>query len=160
MKAFLKCPFAFTTSPFPFNLDDYPISHESWCKLASDVHQWLVKTSPETETDEWQWAVNFFWICYVGASPRFPVATNSDIEWNPDIVPISGEFINTCSMLMVLGKYITREHGVQLIARLVEWMQVREKWIIEGVDIEEYWQRIAAHEVQMKFPPGKVEGGA
>ncbi|GJJ13646.1 hypothetical protein Clacol_007902 [Clathrus columnatus] len=125
--------------------EEYLESLEEWSHLTSAVYQWLKQTIKEHESDEWHWGVNFFWICYLGAAPFFPVALNPSVNWDPDIIPIASEFVNNRTKHLALSDYVPCGGGEKLFAWLVEWLHQRELWILHSVDVKEFQCRVIAN---------------
>lgn len=139
--------FTFSAVPFPPNLANYPASSEEWSELTGKIYEWFRTTTPRQASDEWRWAVNYFWVCYVASTPRFPAIMNAEVDWDPAVIPLSGEFMSSRAVAMARDECIPwEEYRANLIARLVEWNVLKERWISDGVDIDEYRSRIVAHE--------------
>jgi hypothetical protein len=93
------------------------------------VQDWLKWTKKEWTTDEWQWGVNLFWICYVGQHPLFPSSTPSkpSIEWMPwdsNLIPIEGKYILDHFSLMVEDDDIPAKSSAARINILKSWFEV------------------------------------
>lgn len=86
-------------------------------------------------TDEWRWAINFFWIAVGGYNPDFPFTPLVDFHWDMDLIPLGGEYI--------YGKMATGEFvGVSERHALLDgWLALREKWKSSGV-LETEFRRV------------------
>lgn len=55
-----------------------------------------------------------------------------DFKWDPDVVPLAGEYLylKTTSVLVELASEVERDP----MKPLTEWMTLRTRWILHGVD--------------------------
>ncbi|KAF8871235.1 hypothetical protein BD779DRAFT_1384103, partial [Infundibulicybe gibba] len=59
--------------PFlPLNNTFDPTSQASWQMLWPRIGDWLVNVIVETDSYEWHWGAEAFWMVYVAANPQFP----------------------------------------------------------------------------------------
>lgn len=72
---------------------------------------------------------------------------NPSIDWDPEFAPLCGEYLHARTELVFLGKYVSPDTTPELVARLVEWLKLRETWILKGVDVKEFQRKIVANEL-------------
>lgn len=67
-----------------------PVDCDCWASLAHKVEDWLTTVVVDTQTQEWAWGCELFWMAFVAAYPKFPQLPWPN--WDPRI-PIDGAFI-------------------------------------------------------------------
>jgi hypothetical protein len=77
-----------TFLPLPSSFD--PLKSTSWQSLSRQIEEWLTEIVVDTESPEWVWGREAFWMSFVAAYPSFPHGNWP--RWNAKI-PFDGSFI-------------------------------------------------------------------
>ncbi|KAH7919399.1 hypothetical protein BV22DRAFT_863188 [Leucogyrophana mollusca] len=103
------------TLPFlPLPLSFHPSHSLSWATLAKDIEFWLIHSIIDTQTDDWRWNREFFWMSYIAAYPQFPRG-NWPI-WDAKIA-MEGDFLSHWTEIS--GGNLPREGSIMSIREII-----------------------------------------
>ncbi|KAH7903915.1 hypothetical protein BJ138DRAFT_1119926 [Hygrophoropsis aurantiaca] len=104
--------------PLPSTFDHRTTN--SWAMLANEIQSWMIGSVFDTQSNDWLWGREFFWMAYIGAHPQFPFG-----EWPPWNPKISMEGVFVSCWTKASGGNLPRPGSTSLIRQNI-WREFQQ----------------------------------